>query len=115
MHKLLVGIIRGLKEPLFLSILTTLFLIVLSGTIFYTSVEGWALTDSIYFAFVSLVPSGIDTGLSPQTDFGKWFTIIYLIAGTGVMLMLLVMIGKSIVNYSDKDQTSKEFAQKDPS
>src|SRR6476661_4660976 len=101
MQRLLVGIIRGIKEPVFLSVLTTLLLIVLSGTIFYTTVEGWVLTDSIYFSFISLIPSGIDTGLSPQTNMGKWFTIIYLIVGVGVMLMLLVMLGKSIVNYSD--------------
>lgn len=73
---------------------------------FYKKVEGWALTDAIYFAFVSLIPTSVDTGLSPQTDFGKWFTIIYLVVGVGVMLMLLVMIGKSIVNFSEKEEPS---------
>lgn len=73
---------------------------------FYKKVEGWALTDAIYFAFVSLIPTSVDIGLSPQTDFGKWFTIIYLVVGVGVMLMLLVMIGKSIVNFSEKEEPS---------
>ena len=104
MKRLLVGIWRGLKEPVFMSLLTTLLIIVFSGTMFYRSVEGWSLLDSIYFSVVSLIPSGVETGLSPHTTFGKWFTIIYLIVGVGIMLMLLVMIGKSIVNYSDKDK-----------
>lgn len=104
MKRLLVGIWRGLKEPVFLSLLTTLIIIVFSGTLFYKGVEGWSLLDSIYFSIVSLIPSGVETGLSPHTTFGKWFTMIYLIVGVGIMLMLLVIIGKSIVNYSDKDE-----------
>ncbi|WP_195575127.1 ion channel [Paenibacillus sp. 1001270B_150601_E10] len=97
LKRLLTGIWRNIKEPIFLSLLTTLILIVFSGTMFYTKVENWTVINAIYFSIVSLIPTSLDTGLSPQTNFGKIFTIIYLIVGVGVMMMLLVMIGKAII------------------
>lgn len=100
LKRLLSGIWCNIKEPIFLSLLTTLILIVCSGTMFYSKVEEWALLDAIYFAVVSLIPTSLDTGLSPQTSFGKIFTMIYLIVGVGVMMMLLVMIGKAIIKVS---------------
>lgn len=42
------------KEPLFRTLLLTLAFIVLSGTLFYYQIEGWALFDAFYFAFFFL-------------------------------------------------------------
>lgn len=70
--------------------------ILLSGTLFYHQAEGWSLFDSFYFAFISLVPTGIDTGLILKETISKWFTLIYLVVGVGVMLILLILFGLTI-------------------
>ena len=88
---------KAFKEPIFLSLFTTLFFIILSGTLFYTKKEGWEVLDAIYFCVVSLIPTGVETSLSPTTDFGKIFTMIYLTVGTGIMFITLLMLGRTMI------------------
>ncbi len=98
--RLLKGLWRAFKRPQFLSLFTTLFLIILSGTLFYKGTEGWYWLDAMYFAVVSLIPTGgVETGLYPTTTYSKIFTMIYLIVGTGVMFIMLLMLGRSIVDF----------------
>jgi len=98
--RLVKGLWRSFKRPQFLSLFTTLFLIILSGTLFYKGTEGWYWLDAMYFAVVSLIPTGVETGLYPTTSFSKIFTMIYLIVGTGVMFIMLLTLGRSIVDFS---------------
>lgn len=102
--RLLSAVYRAMKEPIFKSLLTTLLFILLSGTMFYHQVEGWSWIDSFYYAFVSLIPSSVNTGLVPDMSFSKWFTILYLTVGVGVMLMLLVMIGQAVIKFEKKEE-----------
>ncbi|MCG1010274.1 two pore domain potassium channel family protein [Salinicoccus sp. ID82-1] len=97
LKRLISAIFRIGKEPLFRTLLLTLAIILLSGTLFYHQTEGWTLLNSFYFAFVSLIPTGINTGLAPEASLSKWFTMIYLIVGVGVMLMLLIRLGFAII------------------
>ncbi|TWH56667.1 ion channel [Desulfitobacterium sp. LBE] len=110
LKRLLSAVYRIMKEKAFKSLLVSLALILLSGTLFYKQVEGWSLLDSFYFAFVSLIPTSVSTGFVPQTDLSKWFTMIYLVVGVGVMLMILIMIGFAVVNFEKSEQ--EEFKQK---
>jgi len=98
--RLVKGLWRSFKRPQFLSLFTTLFLIILSGTLFYKGTEGWYWLDAMYFAVVSLIPTGVETGLYPATSFSKIFTMIYLIVGTGVMFIMLLTLGRSNVDFS---------------
>lgn len=112
--RLLKGLWRAFKRPQFLSLFTTLFLIILSGTLFYKGTEGWYWLDAMYFAVVSLIPTGgVETGLYPTTTYSKIFTMIYLIVGTGVMFIMLLMLGRSIVDFSlneeEKDEVKKRL------
>ncbi len=68
------------------------------------------MLDSFYFAFVSLIPTSVSTGLVPQFDLSKWFTVIYLVVGVGVMLMILIMIGFAVINFEKSEQ--EELKQK---
>ena len=104
--RLLKGLYHGVKEPQFISILTTVALIVLSGTLFYSRFEGWAKIDAFYFAVVSLIPTGVDTNLVPSTTGTKLFTVLYLIIGTGLMFALLVNLGRAIIK-EDKPKKYK--------
>lgn len=99
LKRLLSAVFRNVREPLFRSLLTTLAIILLSGTMFYKGVEGWSLLDSFYFAFISLIPTSVNTGLTPLADISKWFTMIYLVVGMGVMLMLLIRVGLAVANF----------------
>ncbi|SHN83361.1 potassium channel family protein [Desulfitobacterium chlororespirans] len=110
LKRLLSAVYRIMKEKAFKSLLVSLALILLSGTLFYKQVEGWSLLDSFYFAFVSLIPTSVSTGFVPQTDLSKWFTMIYLVVGVGVMLMILIMIGFAVVNFEKSEQ--EELKQK---
>lgn len=98
--RLLIGLWRSFQRPYFLSLFTTLVLIILSGTLFYKGTEEWYWLDAMYFAVVSLIPTGVETGLYPTSNYSKVFTMIYLIVGTGVMFIMLLMLGRSIVDIS---------------
>ncbi|MDC0584552.1 potassium channel family protein [Bacteroidales bacterium] len=60
------------------------FAILLNGTIVFHFVEGWRWIDAIYFSVITLTTVGYGD-LSPQTDFGKIFSIIYIFVGIGVI------------------------------
>lgn len=96
--KLLDALLVAVKDKLFLSLITTLLLINLSGVLFYMKVEGWTVLNAIYFAWVSLIPSSVDIGFSPTTNIGKIFTMMYLVVGVGVMMGLLALIAKAVLN-----------------
>ncbi|MGE7623793.1 ion channel [Viridibacillus sp. NPDC096237] len=101
-NRLLKALIRAFKQPLFISLITSLFFILLSGTMFYTNVEGWSILDAIYFCVVSLIPSGVDTSLTPTTSLGKVFTMFYLAVGVGVMFLTLLILGKTMIKSTDE-------------
>lgn len=55
------------------------------GTVFYHHIEGWSWLDSVYFCVIALATVGFGD-LSPQTAFGKVFTIFYVLAGIGILV-----------------------------
>lgn len=103
LKRLLSALFHSLKEPIFRSLLATLAIILLSATMFYRGVEGWSLFDSFYYAFISLIPTGVETGLIPENHISKWFTMIYLVVGMGVMLMLLIRVGLAVANFEKSE------------
>ena len=106
--RLLEALYHAFKEKVFLSLLTTLLLINLSGVLFYHSIEGWSYLDAIYFSWVSLIPSSLDIGYAPETDLGKIFTMMYLVVGVGVMIGLLAIIAKAVLKFEDEEQELSE-------
>ncbi|KGR85795.1 potassium channel family protein [Lysinibacillus odysseyi] len=106
--RLLKALIKAIKQPIFKSLIMTLFLIILSGTLFYSKIEGWAYIDAIYFAVVSLIPSSVEIGLSPVTTLGKIFTMMYLVVGVGVMIGLIGIIGKAVLDVDFKSSAEKD-------
>ena len=104
LRRLLSAIARIGKEPLFRTLLLTLAFIVLSGTLFYYQIEGWSLFDAFYFAFVSLIPAGVDTGLVPRGNIIRSLTMIYLAVGVGVMVMVLIRLGYAVLKLERPEQ-----------
>jgi hypothetical protein len=55
------------------------------GVVFYTLVEGWSVVDAIYFSAMSLATVGYGD-VVPTTDVGKIFTVVYVLAGIGILV-----------------------------
>jgi len=58
------------------------------GTLFYHYFEGWRYIDSLYFSTIVLTTIGLGD-FTPKTDIGKIFTIIYALAGIGIILTVV--------------------------
>lgn len=55
------------------------------GTIFYVLIEGWSVIDAVYFSAMSLATVGYGD-VVPETAVGKLFTVVYVLAGIGILV-----------------------------
>lgn len=103
------AIARSWGDPVFRSTLVLAALILLSGSLFYHSVEGWSWLDSLYFSVMTATTIGVE-GVSPATSHGKLFTIFYALVAIGVFIALVAQIAKALINPppSEKDEPSSE-------
>ncbi|KXY43900.1 potassium channel family protein [Bacillus mycoides] len=84
LKRMLKACLRAWKDKEFQVLFVLTFLTLTSGTIFYSTVEGLRPLDALYFSVVTLTTVG-DGNFSPQTDFGKVFTILYIFIGIGLV------------------------------
>ena len=63
------------------------------GTVFYTLVEGWSVVDAVYFSSMSLATVGYGD-VVPTTDAGKIFTVVYVLAGIGILVSFFTALTK---------------------
>jgi hypothetical protein len=82
---------RGLKDAEFRALLFVLVGLLVSGTIFYSTVEGWGLLDSLYFCVTTLATVGFGD-LHPTTPLSKVFTMIYIVLGVGVFIAFITKV-----------------------
>ncbi len=76
----------------------------LAGTVFYHRVEHWRWLDSLYFCIVTLATIGFGD-LTPKTDLGKAFTIVYIVLGLGILAGFFSLVGQHAI------ETAKHFAE----
>jgi voltage-gated potassium channel len=55
------------------------------GSVFYMIVERWNVVDAVYFCALTLATVGYGD-LVPTTDVGKIFTVVYVLAGIGILV-----------------------------
>ena len=72
-------------------ILITAGLLLVAGTVIFMFIEGFSAVDSFYFCSITLSTIGYGD-LSPATDLGKIVTVIYGIAGLGIIAALVSAI-----------------------
>lgn len=77
-------IIDFFKDRAYRNLTISTIIILINGTIIYHYVEGWKLLDSLYFSVITLTTVGYGD-FSPQTNFGKIFTIFYILTGIGII------------------------------
>lgn len=103
--RLLKAVVRAWKDELFRAALGLAVMILVSGTIFYSTVEGWSLVDALFYSVMTISTIGA-SGLTPQTDFGKIFTIVYIFAGIGVFVAMFGMLGRALL--TDRDDKTNQ-------
>jgi len=74
-----------LKDREYRQLLWVSGLILIIGTLSYHYIEGWSWVDAAYFSVITLTTIGYGD-FSPQTTFGKIFTIFCILIGVGVVL-----------------------------
>lgn len=70
--------------------------LILSGTLFYSSFEGWSVVDSFYFSVVTLATVGYGD-LAPKTVGGKLVTIVYIFVGIGVFVAVASHLARDLI------------------
>lgn len=77
--------IRALaREPEGKVLIGVVFLVLATGTVVYSLLEGWSLVDSLYFSVVTLATVGFGD-LHPTTEVAKLFTVAYILTGVGII------------------------------
>ena len=103
-------------RSLFFLLATTL----LSGTIFYSTVEKLSPLDSLYLSFMTLTTIGYGD-VHPVTDLGKIFTMIYATVGLGIMAMFISVVAKSYLyskqshhhhHHKNKEHSAEKSSEK---
>lgn len=94
--RLLKAFWRSWQVPAFRATASLALLLLVSGTIFYHSVEGWSWIDSLYFSVTTVSTVGIGD-LAPQTDIGKLFTVVYIFVGVGVFVVLFTQFAAALL------------------
>ena len=73
-------------------------ILLVSGTMFYWSVEDWTLIQALYFSVVTLATVGYGD-LTPTSDFSRIFTIIYIFIGLGVLVLFLSSLAQHYIRH----------------
>ena len=102
MIRLLKAIARSWNVPNFRAGLGLAVLILVSGTIFYRSVEGWSWIDALYFSVTTISTVGFGD-LAPRTDIGKLFTVVYIFVGVGVFVALFAQFARALVKLEEEE------------
>lgn len=84
--------LRGIwHDPNSHNILAAAGMLLLAGTLIFMIIEDLTLVDAFYFSFITLATIGYGD-ISPATDMGKIVTVVYGIAGLGIMAALISSI-----------------------
>lgn len=92
-----------LRDPSYRDLIVTTMIVLASGTVVYHYVEGWRWLDSLYFSFITLTTIGYGD-FSPETDFGRIFTMVYVVFGIGI---ILAFVNTVFQHYDESRKKSK--------
>ncbi len=109
-YRLFRSLMRSLSDPEFRNISILIVMLLVSGTVFYSTVEGWRWLDSLYFSIITLSTVGYGD-LSPKTDIGKIFTIVYIMVGLGLFVALVRFIADDMLAHRKARKMHKREAE----
>ncbi|MDX2414808.1 MAG: potassium channel family protein [Bacteroidales bacterium] len=102
---LLRAIIDFFKDERYRALIISAFSILFTGTLVFHFVEGWRILDSLYYSVITLTTVGFGD-FSPQTDFGKVFTILYVFTGIGIIFGFINAFTQH------RDKTAEKFHER---
>jgi voltage-gated potassium channel len=82
---------QGMKDAEFRALFFVLLGLIGSGTVFYSTVEGWGVLDAMYFSVTTLATVGFGD-LHPSTPLSKAFTMAYIVLGVGVFVAFITRV-----------------------
>jgi voltage-gated potassium channel len=92
---LILGMVRAIwalrRDTQFVSLGLLTVIAIVSGTAFYSLVEGLRFVDALYFSVVTLTTVGYGD-FAPETDAGKLFTAVYVLIGIGILLTFVTTL-----------------------
>lgn len=100
LKRLISGLWRAFKLKNFQALFILVIFMLLSGTIFYVRQEGLTVINALYFCVTTLSTVG-HPSFEPQTTLGKFFTMIYIIVGTGLFLGMIGHIAYALIKQPD--------------
>lgn len=84
---------QGLQDREFRALFIWVVLVIVGGTLFYARVEHWRILDALYFTIITLTTVGYGD-ITPQTDAGKIFTIVYIFVGISLISGFIILLGE---------------------
>ena len=82
---------HGLKDEEFRALFYVFLSLLISGTVFYSTIEGWSVLDALYFSVITLATVGYGD-LHPTTTLSKVFTIFYILVGAGIFVAFITKV-----------------------
>jgi voltage-gated potassium channel len=105
------AVVEMARDPNDRAPLVLVISLLIVGTVFYTLVEGWSVVDAIYFSSMSLATVGYGD-VVPDTDVGKIFTVIYVLAGIGILVSFFTALtAKTLALQRDRIQARQAGRQ----
>jgi hypothetical protein len=68
-----------------------------TGTVVYSVVEHMRVIDALYMSVVTLATVGYGD-YTPHTDFGKLFTVFYVLIGVGILLSFVTRVAGQAID-----------------
>jgi dipeptide/tripeptide permease len=96
-----VRMLRSREERGSALLVISLFLV---GTVFYTLTEDWSLVDSFYFSTMTLATVGFGD-LAPTTAGTKLFTVLYVLAGVGILVSFFSELARTTLEIRRERRT----------
>jgi voltage-gated potassium channel Kch len=91
------GAYSALREPHIVILLAMTISLIGCATVFYRWQEGWRWLDAAYFSVVTIASVGYGD-LTPKTDAGKLFTILYIFSGIGLFVASAAAFANHIIH-----------------
>jgi uncharacterized membrane protein YkgB len=98
----------AVRDEGFVQILGTGILLVIVGTLTYTTSQDWSLVDGFYFAVMTLTTASIaDPELTITGAPIKIFTVFYVFVGIGILVEIVRQLGFAYVEVRRVEKAAK--------
>ncbi len=82
-------------------------LILIIGMTFYHFVEKLSYIDALYFSVITLTTVGYGD-ISPHTDIGKLFTVVYVLAGIAILgTFANILVKRAMIHRQEKKEQGR--------